>query len=431
MAAAPGGKTTYIAALMKNTGTLVANDVHKQRLPALVGNIHRMGVRNCCITHFDGRKMKPYFKKFDRILLDAPCSGLGVISRDPSIKSTKTNEDVKLCARLQKELLLTAIDMIDPNSKNGGYLVYSTCSISVEENEEVVNYALKKRHVKLVPTGLEFGTAGFTRFRNKEFHDSLRLSMRYYPHTHNMDGFYVAKFKILQSGDKSQQAKEQQLGDEKTTAFNEKIDKLNVFHKNVGKLQVIDAKNNKRQQKVAAKSTASASTRSLGLGASVAISAKMFADELPEIVGPKAAKNEPKPVVAAAKKSDITSVSVAKAIPVEQKSKKAAPVVETPSPAPAVVAPAKAEKVVEKAPLKPGAKPQAMSKSQVLAAKKRLEEDEEVQLAAPKAVKKVQEMPQTATSASKRKQTAPQDEVDVTEPAPVVKKSKMVSKTRK
>lgn len=197
MAAAPGGKTTYIAALMKNTGVLIANDVHKQRIPSLVGNIHRMGVRNAIVTQFDGRRIQRHIKKMDRILLDAPCSGLGVISRDPSIKTSKTDIDVQMCARLQKELLLTAIDLIDHTSKTGGYVVYSTCSIAVEENEEVINYALKKRNIKIVPTGLSFGTPGFTRFRSKEFDNSVRNSLRYYPHTHNMDGFFVAKIKVL------------------------------------------------------------------------------------------------------------------------------------------------------------------------------------------------------------------------------------------
>jgi ribosomal RNA methyltransferase Nop2 len=86
MAAAPGGKTTYIAQLMKNTGVLVANDLKKERLKSLYFNIHRLGIKNAIITNYDGRKIQKVFSSFDRVLLDAPCSGLGVISKDQSIK---------------------------------------------------------------------------------------------------------------------------------------------------------------------------------------------------------------------------------------------------------------------------------------------------------------------------------------------------------
>ena len=123
MAAAPGGKTTYIAQLMKNTGTLVANDIKKERLKSLNANCHRLGVSNLVISLQDGRKLPNMFKKFDRVLLDAPCSGLGVIARDPQIKVQKTYRDVMKLSHLQKELILAAIDCVDAHSKTGGYIV--------------------------------------------------------------------------------------------------------------------------------------------------------------------------------------------------------------------------------------------------------------------------------------------------------------------
>jgi len=89
MCSAPGGKTTYIAQLMKNTGILVANDLKNERLKSLYFNLHRLGVKNSVITNYDGVTLSKLYKNFDRVLLDAPCSGLGVISKDPSVKMNR------------------------------------------------------------------------------------------------------------------------------------------------------------------------------------------------------------------------------------------------------------------------------------------------------------------------------------------------------
>lgn len=186
MAAAPGGKTTYLAQLMQNKGVLVANELKKERIPSLVANLARMGVSICVTSNMDGRKvcsaaswcaLQPpslagraccmgcvftlvpslcvqipeVMHAFDRVLLDAPCTGLGIISRDPSVRTQKTKEDIVKMAFLQKQLAIAAVDSIDAESKTGGILVYSTCSVTVEENEAVVNYLLRKRHLKLLP----------------------------------------------------------------------------------------------------------------------------------------------------------------------------------------------------------------------------------------------------------------------------------------
>lgn len=198
MSAAPGGKSTHLAALMRNTGVLFANDASKDRLKSLIANIHRMGVHNAVVCNYDARKLPSILglNSFQRILLDAPCSGTGVISKDPTVKASKTDADFTMLTHLQKELILAAADMCEA----GGFFVYSTCSVTVEENEEVVAYALSKRkNLRLVDTGIPFGREGFTSFRGKQFPQSLKLTRRFYPHMHNMDGFYVSKFEKIKN----------------------------------------------------------------------------------------------------------------------------------------------------------------------------------------------------------------------------------------
>ena len=211
MASAPGGKVTYLSALMQNTGCIFANDSNKARIKSLTANVHRMGCRNIVVCNYDGRQFPKVLGGFDRVMLDSPCSGTGVISKDASVKTNKSKRDLILLTQLQKQLILCAIDSVNPKSETGGYVVYSTCSVMVEENEEVIEYALRKRpNVRIVPTGIDFGRDGLKRFRSRTFNDRMTLCRRIFPHVHNMDGFFACKLKIepINKGDKRRMAQE-------------------------------------------------------------------------------------------------------------------------------------------------------------------------------------------------------------------------------
>ncbi|KAI1427553.1 S-adenosyl-L-methionine-dependent methyltransferase [Xylaria sp. FL1777] len=205
MASAPGGKTTYLAALMKNTGCVFAN-VRKNPDSVDVSSSHHPGSfqgkitwfdRKLIVCNYDARDFPKVMGGFDRVLLGKPCTGTGVIAKDPSVKTNKTEKDFITIPHTQKQLLLGAIDSVN-HAGTGGVIVYSTCSVSVEENEMVVQYALKKRpNVRLVSTELPFGKEGFTAYQGKTFDKSLSLTRRFYPHTLNLDGFFVAKFQKI------------------------------------------------------------------------------------------------------------------------------------------------------------------------------------------------------------------------------------------
>jgi len=203
VAASPGGKTIHLCQLMKNKGIVYANELKAERISPLQSNIYRMGIRNAVVINADGCKLPEFLgvNSVDRVLLDAPCSGSGIAAKDGQIKAERDANDFKEHGQLQRRLLKAAIDLTNCNSKTGGYIVYSTCSVAVEENEEVVEFALRNLPVKLIefePSSI--GSPAFTSFRGKNFHPSMKNARRFFPHRDDMDGFFVAKFQKVADG---------------------------------------------------------------------------------------------------------------------------------------------------------------------------------------------------------------------------------------
>ncbi len=197
MCAAPGSKTTLLAELMNNTGTLVANELAPNRAGILSFNVERLNVLNCGILQMNGEVLSSYFPEyFDRILVDAPCSGLGIVHKKGEVSNWWSEDMAERLASLQYRLLVSAIKML----KQGGTLVYSTCTLSITENEEVVNLALQKYPVELEEFTLPIpNNPGFTSFGGKQFSDALSRTKRITPWEAGSEGFFIAKFRKTES----------------------------------------------------------------------------------------------------------------------------------------------------------------------------------------------------------------------------------------
>lgn len=190
-AASPGGKTTFLAQLMDNRGIILAIEVQKERIPPLIDNIHRMGVMNTAVIQMDSRKFSETGLKIDKILLDAPCTGEGIIHKDPSRKVSRGKEDILFCSSMQTSLLKSAVDSL----RDGGVVVYSTCSMTPEENEFVVSNVLdfyEKRGIRLEIEKVPWGVKSL---KLEGVRDELKNARRLYPHKHGCSGFFVAKNK--------------------------------------------------------------------------------------------------------------------------------------------------------------------------------------------------------------------------------------------
>ncbi|MHA1238833.1 MAG: NOL1/NOP2/sun family putative RNA methylase [Candidatus Odinarchaeia archaeon] len=192
MSAAPGGKTTHIAQIMGNEGVILALDVSRSRMRSLRSQISRCGVENTILFRMNAIKLPELGVKADKILLDAPCTGEGLIPEDPERKTSRSIEDLHVCASIQRQLIDAAAQCI----KENGILVYSTCSIAPEENEEIINYALEKYPFRVEKINLNIGEPGLTDFFGRTVDSSISHAVRLYPHKHKTIGFFICKLKF-------------------------------------------------------------------------------------------------------------------------------------------------------------------------------------------------------------------------------------------
>lgn len=199
MCAAPGSKTSQIAASMQNKGTIIANDVNLGRIRILASNLERCGVTNTIVTKNDGvslteRLSKEGFK-FDRILVDAPCSGEGTLRSSAKTFLMWNEKMIKNFSRMQKKFLSTALKAL----KKNGILVYSTCTHAPEENESVIQFALNNFPVKIESLSLPVKCRpGISSWKDEIYNSEVKKACRIYPQDNDSEGFFVCKMTLLE-----------------------------------------------------------------------------------------------------------------------------------------------------------------------------------------------------------------------------------------
>jgi len=195
LCAAPGSKTTQLAELMNNRGTLMANEISVDRLKSLVFNVDKMSLVNVGILHGKGELLSKQFEnRFDKILVDAPCSALGIVQKKGEVSNWWNQRKAEGMSDLQLRLLIAAIKMC----KVGGEIVYSTCTLTLEENELIINKVLNKYPVELEEIDLPVKShEGYTKFGNESLNKELKKTRRIFPWEIESEGFFVAKLKKI------------------------------------------------------------------------------------------------------------------------------------------------------------------------------------------------------------------------------------------
>jgi NOL1/NOP2/sun family putative RNA methylase len=204
MCAAPGSKTTQIAMYMKDKGILVANDIAGSRLKALGMNMQRCGVSNAVLTMMQEHRFLrlanqyPEFR-FDRILVDAPCSGTGTIRKSLRTIMMWNPLGITKLNKIQRNLIDVAFNLLKPN----GVMVYSTCTIEPEENEAVVSYLLDKypnaklEDIDHVALGIN-RTPSITKFQDLKILPEVKKCLRIHPYDNDTEGFFVARIRKVE-----------------------------------------------------------------------------------------------------------------------------------------------------------------------------------------------------------------------------------------
>ncbi|QKQ99856.1 RsmB/NOP family class I SAM-dependent RNA methyltransferase [Metallosphaera tengchongensis] len=191
MASSPGGKTTHMAQLMKNRGLIIGLEKNQRRIQKIKSNLSRLGVANTILFQMNGEDVLRLGLSFDKILLDAPCSGEGLMPLDPLRKTRTQPEDLKKFLKTQLELLVSAYKAL----KRGGRLVYSTCSVAPEEDEFVVNFVVKYMNAKIERISGFPAERGLTVYKGIEFEREIEDCIRTYPHSNGMEGFFVCSIR--------------------------------------------------------------------------------------------------------------------------------------------------------------------------------------------------------------------------------------------
>ncbi|MBT3304068.1 RsmB/NOP family class I SAM-dependent RNA methyltransferase [Candidatus Woesearchaeota archaeon] len=192
VAASPGSKTTQMAQMMKNKGTIIANDVVGIRMMPLCVNLTRLGVTNTVTTLMNGQQFTKFTNYFDKVLVDAPCSGTGTIRKSVKTIRMWNPKVLKSISNVQKQLLQAAFNATKP----GGTVVYSTCSLEPEENEGVVSEFLNNnKNAKLEKIALPglISSKPVTEFNNIKYNPEVKKTSRLWPQDNDTEGFFITK----------------------------------------------------------------------------------------------------------------------------------------------------------------------------------------------------------------------------------------------